>query len=38
MSIKDTCWLCYANGGSTLWRLAFEACDVVGRLRRCWHA
>ncbi len=36
MNLKNTCWLHYVNGGSPLWRLAFEACDAAARLwRRC---
>lgn len=33
MSIRDSCWLRYVNGGTALWRLAFEVCGALERLR-----
>ena len=32
MRLKDKCWLHYTNGGSPLWRLAFDVCDAFERL------
>lgn len=33
MTMRDSCWLRYANGGTALWRRAFEVCDALERLR-----